>query len=105
MTLAENLHRSELTVLERAEHIEEWRRLAAEKVSQVATPQPRAAGVRQAARELGVPKEEVTRARVIASMPEPLKQAARVAGVICAVKAIGFRLSAAPTEAKESERA
>ena len=33
--IAENLHRSELTVTERAEHIAEWVRLIAEKVAQL----------------------------------------------------------------------
>lgn len=80
--IAENLHRSELTVADRAEHIEEWRRLTVEGVSQLATPtQPDEAGVRKTAASLGISKEEVSRAKKIASLSPEAKAAAKEAGL------------------------
>lgn len=80
--IAENLHRAELTKLERAEQIDEWRRLTADKVSQVATPnsQPNEAGVRKTAEALGITKEEVTRASQIAGITPEARDAAHEAG-------------------------
>jgi ParB-like chromosome segregation protein Spo0J len=84
--ISENLHRADLSPVERAEHIEEWRRLIGEKVSQVGTPvaersrggrQPDAAGVRETARQLNVPKQEVSRARKIAAIPQETRDQAR----------------------------
>jgi ParB family chromosome partitioning protein len=81
--IAENLHRAELSAIERAEHIEEWRRLAA-KVSHVGTPlggtQPTEAGIRKAAKELGVSKSTVERAAKIAALPPEVKQQAHAEG-------------------------
>jgi ParB-like chromosome segregation protein Spo0J len=83
--IAENLHRADLTALERSEHIEEWRKLTAEKASQVATPsggaQPAEAGVRKTAQELGIKKEEVSRSHKIASIMPEAKEAAKKAGL------------------------
>ena len=52
--IAENLHRAELTALERSTHIARWAELTAAKVSQLATPaiggdQPKEKGVRKVA--------------------------------------------------------
>lgn len=75
--IAENLHRAELTKLERAEQIEEWREL----VSQFATPsQPAERGVRKTAEALGVSTREVERAEKIASITPEAKEAAQEAG-------------------------
>lgn len=72
--IAENLHRSELTKLQRAEQIEEWRGL----VLQLATPsQPAERGVRKTAEALGVDPAEVVRAEKIASITPEAKEAAR----------------------------
>lgn len=83
--IAENLHRAELTVQERADHIAEWVRLTAEKVSQLGTPsggkQPREQGVRKAAEDLGLAKSDVHRAVKIASITDEAKEAAREAGL------------------------
>jgi ParB/RepB/Spo0J family partition protein len=75
--IAENLHRSDLTKLERAEQIEEWRAL----VSQVETvSHGKDAGVRKTAEALGVDKSEVQRAAKIASITPEAKTAAEEAG-------------------------
>ena len=79
--LAENLHRAELLPVERAEHIAEWVRLTAEKVSQLGTPaggvQPQEAGIRKASRELGISKNAAHRATKIASLPSDIREQAR----------------------------
>ena len=83
--IAENLHRAELTKLERTEQIEEWRRLTASKVTQLVSPvggsQPKEIGVRATARELGVSQPEVQRSAKIAGLTEEAKEAAREAGI------------------------
>src|SRR5262249_42930637 len=75
-TIAENLHRSELTALERASQIEEWRTLCEQNPSaQVGhsggSPQR---GVSQTARELGVSRQEVERAEKIAAITPEAKE-------------------------------
>jgi ParB family chromosome partitioning protein len=81
--IAENLHRAELSAIERAEHIEEWRRLAV-KVSHDVTPsggsQPAEAGIRKTARELGVSTTTVERAAKIANLPPEVKEKAKAEG-------------------------
>jgi len=71
--IAENLHRAELTKLQRAEQIEEWR----ECVSQLGTKPT----VRETADALGVPKSEVHRSGQIASLTPEAKEAAHDAGM------------------------
>ncbi len=77
--IAENLHRAELTVRERAEHIEEWRKLAHEaKVRQLDAPggkQPSEQGIRETSRALDVPEPEVRRASKIANLSPEAKDA------------------------------
>jgi hypothetical protein len=80
------LHRANLTKLERAEQIEEWRKLTADKkVLQLVTPsggaQPTEAGVRETARELGISAPEVSRSSKIASISDEAKEAAKEAGI------------------------
>jgi ParB-like chromosome segregation protein Spo0J len=104
-TISENLHRNELNALQRSEHIAEWIRLTEasqssqvetieserddgatvlEVSSQVATkPQggrPES-GIRAAARELGVGKDEAHRAVKIDSITPEAKEAAYEAGL------------------------
>ncbi|MBP0445008.1 hypothetical protein J8J14_09470 [Roseomonas sp. SSH11] len=83
--IAENLHRAELTVQERSDHIAEWVRLTAEKVAQVGPPtggaQPGEQGIRKAAKDLGVKRQEAQRAVKIASIAPEAKDAAREAGL------------------------
>jgi len=86
LEIAENLHRSELSALERAEHVAEWIRLAEVEAdaSQVEThhkagQQP--GGVNAAARELGVEKSEAHRSVKIADITVEAKAAAIIAGL------------------------
>lgn len=83
--IAENLHRAELTALERDDHVARWVELVEAKVSQVATPcgglQPKEKGIRKAAKELGIGKDSVQRAVKVASLSNEAKQAAREAGL------------------------
>jgi len=93
-TISENLFRAELTVGQRAEQVAEYARLVTEKrdvqSGQVAQNESRredARGHRHeggdslAARDLGITREEVRRAKTIAALPEQTKQAARDAGL------------------------
>jgi ParB-like chromosome segregation protein Spo0J len=86
--IAENLHRAELTVQERSDHIAEWIKLTEEKarkVAQVGPPsggaQPKERGIRKAAAELGVSRQEAQRANNIANMAPAAKEAAKQAGL------------------------
>ena len=73
-------------MLERDQHVAEWIRLTDEKVvlAQVA-PKPRGGrpegGIRAAARELGVDRDDARRAAKVASLPEEAKDAAREVGL------------------------
>ena len=95
--IAENLHRSELTALERSEHVAEWIRLTEEsdKVRQVDAvstqvvakiPEHRKrgrpeGGVKAAAREIGVNREDARRAVKVASLSDEAKEVAREVGL------------------------
>lgn len=77
--IAENLFRAELSAVERAEHIDEWRKLA----SAAADYLPRAGGARAtnqgmrwAARELGVSHTAIQDAAKIAKLPPEVKKQA-----------------------------
>ncbi len=71
--IAENLHRAELTALERAEHIAEWVRLTEQKLAQVAPVSERGrvegrgnkGGINAATRELGIDRSEAQRAVMV----------------------------------------
>ena len=82
--IAENLHRAELTVLERDEQIAEWVRLS-ETVSAQLEPKPQGGrpegGTRAAARELGIEKEDARRATKVAGLTQEAKDAAREVGL------------------------
>ena len=73
-TISENLHRTELTVSQRANQIAEWVRLTAEKVAQVAPPlggeQPADKGIRAATRELGIDRREAQTAEKVSVQVE-----------------------------------
>jgi ParB-like chromosome segregation protein Spo0J len=83
--IAENLHRSELTTLERDAQIARWAELIAVKVGQVDPPsggaQPAEKGIRKVARELNLERKDVERAVKVASISPEAKQAARDAGL------------------------
>jgi hypothetical protein len=79
--ISANLHRADLTVLERAESIEEWRMLIRKKakVGQVAPlggHQPKDVGINRTAKELSLTKEEVRRSKAIAGISPKAKAAA-----------------------------
>lgn len=80
--IAENLHRADLSALERAEHVDEWLKLA-ERVSSLDGTKPGRpeGGVNKAAREIGVSKSDAHRAKKIAALPDEVKDAARDAGL------------------------
>lgn len=82
--IAENLHRADLSAVERAEHVDEWRKLTLEKVAQVAPPsggdQPAERGHRKTAETLGISREAVRRAEKIAALPRPVRDQAREEG-------------------------
>jgi ParB family chromosome partitioning protein len=78
-TIAENLFRSDLTVLQRAEYIVEWGQLC--KGAQSEHPsrggkQPHDTGVSRIARALGISRSEVWRAQKIAAIDPKAKAAA-----------------------------
>lgn len=83
--IAENLHRSELTKLERDDNISEWIKIT-ERVhaSQLAThhkagQQP--GGINAASRELGIDRDDAHRAVKVASLSDEAKEAAREIGL------------------------
>lgn len=80
--ITENLHRSDLTTLERAEQIEEWRVLCEEAARvQVAPSHPSERGLKKTARELNTTREEIRRAEKIAKITPEAKAAAKAAGL------------------------
>lgn len=83
--IAENLHRAELTTLERDEQIAEWVRLNAERISaQPAQKMDRGrpeGGVSAASRELGLNRDDARRAVKVASLSDEAKEAAREVGL------------------------
>ena len=94
--ISENLHRADLSAVERAEHIDEWRRLMVAKGAQVGHPpggQQRSdagnkpqlvgnpgrpsKGHSATASALGVSHETVRRAERIAALPEDVRETAK----------------------------
>ena len=85
--IAENLHRAELTVLERAEHVTEWLRLTEDKQRGEKLRQADAVskggrgqegGIRAASRELGISEPEARRSVTIAESLTPEAKTAAV---------------------------
>jgi hypothetical protein len=73
--ISENLHRADLTALERAEQIAEWVKLTGEKLGQVAPVSAKGGrgnegGVRAAVRDLGIERTEARRAVKLAGLSE-----------------------------------
>lgn len=83
--IAENLHRAELTALERDEQVALWVKLNAEKVSRQVDAKPRGGrpegGTRAAAREIGISEPDARRAVKVASLTDEAKEAARDLGL------------------------
>lgn len=74
--IAENLHRAELSKLDRSEQIEEWRKLKEREGGKTFPPQPNEHGVKKTADELGIAPVEVRNAEKIASITPAAKAAA-----------------------------
>ncbi|WP_267428517.1 hypothetical protein [Methylobacterium sp. GC_Met_2] len=89
MEISENLHRADLTTLQRNEQIAEWIRLTeaqqAEGISVQVEQKPKRGrpegGVSAASRELGVQRSEAVRAFKIAGITPEAKEAAKAAGL------------------------
>lgn len=85
--IAENLHRAELTALERDEQVAEWVKLADKKVRQADAVSPpkggrgKQGGTRAAARELGLSEPDARRATKVASLSPEAKEVARELGL------------------------
>jgi ParB-like chromosome segregation protein Spo0J len=87
--ITENLHRAELTPVERAEHVAEWIRLRDLQSAQVDPIEskrsdgrghrPRS-GINEAARQLGIDRRAVQRALKIASLKQQIRDQAREEG-------------------------
>ncbi|MGE0651701.1 MAG: hypothetical protein AB7P12_08120 [Alphaproteobacteria bacterium] len=81
--IAENLHRVDLTALERSEQVAEWVRLASEKQSSQSERKghrPKG-GVNEAVRSLGVDRASAHRAVKVASLAPEAKRAAIIMGL------------------------
>jgi hypothetical protein len=83
--IAENLHRAELTVQERADHIKEWIDLCEKGISSQVATKPKGgrpqSGVNAASPLLGISKDQAHRAVKIASISPEAKVAAAVLGI------------------------
>ena len=84
--LAENLHRAELTAIQRSEFIKEWEKLLKERPhgARVAHPggsQPHDKGNSATAKALGTSRDEVRRAKAIAGISPKAKAVARAEGL------------------------
>ncbi|MDL2266996.1 hypothetical protein LJC46_03295 [Desulfovibrio sp. OttesenSCG-928-G15] len=70
--ISENLHRAELSALERDKLVAEWCRLTGQQVRQVDAPsggaQPKEQGIRETSRQLGLSEPDVRRAVKVASL-------------------------------------
>ena len=82
--IGENLHRAELTALERAEHISEWIKLC-ERVSEQIVQKPQGgrpeSGISKASRELNIERMDASRSVKVASLSPEAKEAAREVGL------------------------
>lgn len=80
--ISENLHRAELTVLERADQISKWiilsDRVSAQLAQKVGRPE---GGQSRAARELNIERTEVHRAAKVSSLSDEAKAAAIATGL------------------------
>jgi ParB family transcriptional regulator, chromosome partitioning protein len=85
-TIAENLHRSDLTTLQRAEQVEKWKRLVKKlggdgQAAQPGGHQRTDKGISGTAKKLGITREKVRRSEAIAKISPKAKAAAKKAGL------------------------
>jgi ParB/RepB/Spo0J family partition protein len=89
MEIAENLDRAELTALERDEHVAEWIKLADLQSAQLAPIESKRvdgrghrpeSGVRAAARDIGIDRDDARRATKVASLSDEAKAVAKESG-------------------------
>jgi ParB family chromosome partitioning protein len=83
--IAENLHRAELTALERAEHVAEWVSLT-DRLSAQIGPKGKVghrpeSGINKASRELGIERKVAQRAVKVASLSDDAKAVAKEVGL------------------------
>ncbi len=106
-TISENLHRAELPAWQRDEQIAEWIKLTEERreaegaqiAQKVGRPE---SGNSLAARELGISRDEIRRARIIAGLPVETKQAAHDLG-LDDNRSAGLRAAREPTPEAQIE--
>ena len=82
--ISENLHRAELTALERDKLVAEWVELTGEKVGQVAQVyggRGNKEGISEASRQLGLGHADVSRALKVASLSPEAQDVAREVGL------------------------
>lgn len=83
--IAENLHRAELTKLERDEQVAEWIRITEKLHAVQSAPHGKAGqkpgGISAAARELGIEETDAKRSVKVASLSAEAKEAARESGL------------------------
>lgn len=106
--IAENLHRAELTKLERDENIAEWIKIT-ERVSVQHAPKPQGGrpegGISAAARELGIDETDAKRSVKVSSITEDAKEALRESGLDNNRKAMLEVASVAPEKQREAVQA
>jgi ParB-like chromosome segregation protein Spo0J len=81
--IAENLHRAELTALERDQHVALWAELQSKRIDTTrvnSKPGPKGT-LRQTAEDLGMSREDVRKAVKVASLSEAAKEAAKEVGL------------------------
>lgn len=109
--IAENLHRSELSVQERSDQIAEWVKLTDEKVSRQVDAKPQGGrpegGIRAASREIGITEQASRRAIKIAAISPEAKEIAEAGGLADNQSALLEIAKASPDQqaAKASELA
>lgn len=83
--IAENLHRADLTALQRDVQVARWIELNSNRVLAQVEPKPKGgrpeAGVRAASRNLGIEKEDARRAVKVASLSDEAKAVAKETGL------------------------
>lgn len=81
--IAENLHRADLTKLQRDEQVDEWKKLVEERNSRqsVGKPGRPESGAALASRELGIDERDAQRASKVAGLTDEAKEAARETGL------------------------